>query len=636
MRFYKPRLREYVSTQVDMPWEFLQGVAEQKQKGYDSALAQGDAANKLLNFEVNPGDMPGKQHVQKEYNDQLYKITDYIRQTGDFSTASREFANVIRNIAQDKRIQVMTNAVKPYGEQKPVIEKMITENKLLNPWQSKWNPMYSTYNPETGELRNYNQNVGYETPDYNKYLKETFGDLRLSTSGDSYEVVDPINGTIQNISIEGGNITATDIMNRAKTSLYNYRATPAYFDHKQEAIYRFSNGLVSEEKLKEFETDPNKAVSELSDEIAVNKLYVHGLQQIESKFSRKVDTDYMPEWKYGQLNPPDAPDTDWIPLEAMNIAGTATDNEFNIQPPVKYEAPSAENQYGTFKADMMHPKVQDQKYKSFKELSKESKQIALKWFDNKAFDDPDFKALKDKYISGNLSQDMLRIVNSQISNFQNQFFKTAKQNVQGRGFKNPGKVAKQYVGVESSNGTFDAENLTSGAGFLTSSTEVYNVKTNKKMPLNKIPIDPGDKAEISKEFSYKSPFYFLSGEKPEWSVPRQLVIKDKSGNLKGIYAIPRVASNKDEDKIYAAFAKNSMAIYTPTIPVQSSRSDYKIKFTPVNELLKPLSQQEINDAQQAGIQLQGSYDIFDQNGNLVNNVILQTPEQATEFLNNLN
>ena len=38
-RFYKPTPREYVSTHVDMPWEFLQGAAETKQKGFDTAVA---------------------------------------------------------------------------------------------------------------------------------------------------------------------------------------------------------------------------------------------------------------------------------------------------------------------------------------------------------------------------------------------------------------------------------------------------------------------------------------------------------------------------------------------------------------------------------------------------------------------
>jgi hypothetical protein len=174
MRFYKPRLREYVSTQVDMPWEFLQGVAEQKQKGYDDALATGDAANKLLNFEVIPGDMEGKQAIQQEYNELLYGITDYVRQTGDFNTASREFSKVIRNIAQDKRIQIMTNAVPVHKE------VMKSANQLLEKGASfgvKADPMFRTYDPATGELRPYNQSAGYNNIEVNDQFRRAFENL---------------------------------------------------------------------------------------------------------------------------------------------------------------------------------------------------------------------------------------------------------------------------------------------------------------------------------------------------------------------------------------------------------------------------------------------------------------------------
>jgi hypothetical protein len=170
MRFYKPRLREYVSTQVDMPWEFLQGVAEQKQKGYDTALATGDTASKLLNFEVNPGDMPGKKKVQDEYNQRIYGITDYIRQTGDFNAASREFANIIRDVSQDQRIKVMTSAVEPHKEVMKNANKLLEEGSA--PWSVKANPNYQTYNPETGELKPYNQRAGYNSVTANKNYRD--------------------------------------------------------------------------------------------------------------------------------------------------------------------------------------------------------------------------------------------------------------------------------------------------------------------------------------------------------------------------------------------------------------------------------------------------------------------------------
>lgn len=179
MRYYKPRLREYVSTQVDMPWEFLQGVAEQKQKGYDTALATGDAASKLLNFEVIPGDMPGKQYVQNEYNQKLHGITDYIRQTGDFNTASREFANIIRDISQDPRIKVMTSAVEPHKEVMKSANKLLEEGSA--PWSVKADPNYSTFNPQTGELKPYNQRAGYNSvkanKDYRDQIEETVNNL---------------------------------------------------------------------------------------------------------------------------------------------------------------------------------------------------------------------------------------------------------------------------------------------------------------------------------------------------------------------------------------------------------------------------------------------------------------------------
>ena len=184
MRFYKPKLSEYVSTQVDMPWEFLQGVAEQKQKGYDDALATGDAANKLLNFEVIPGDMPGKQAVQNEYNDQLYQITDYVRQTGDFNTASREFSKVIRNIAQDKRIQTMTNAVKPHEE----VMKSLTSlmEKGAPEIGLKADPMFRTYDPETGKLTPYNQRAGYDARDLSTKMRTDLENAVDNVVADAY------------------------------------------------------------------------------------------------------------------------------------------------------------------------------------------------------------------------------------------------------------------------------------------------------------------------------------------------------------------------------------------------------------------------------------------------------------------
>lgn len=161
MRFYKPRLREYVSTQVDMPWEFLQGVAEQKQKGYDTALATGDAASKLLNFEVIPGDVQFKNELQKKYNNQIIEAQNYLQQTGDFNAAARKLTSVIRDIAQDPYINNMKAAVPIWKEQQKEKDKLESEGEILD-FNNKWDYMYSTVNPETGMTRSYQQSLPYK------------------------------------------------------------------------------------------------------------------------------------------------------------------------------------------------------------------------------------------------------------------------------------------------------------------------------------------------------------------------------------------------------------------------------------------------------------------------------------------
>jgi hypothetical protein len=160
-RFYKPTPREYVSTQVDMPWEFLQGVAEQKQKGYDTALSTSDAAANLLNFEVIPGDVETKKELQKKYNDRILEAQNYVQQTGDFNKASRDLAGIVRDIAQDPYINNMKAAVPIWKEQQKEKDKLTSEGEILD-FNNTWDYMYSTVDKETGSTRSYNQKLPYK------------------------------------------------------------------------------------------------------------------------------------------------------------------------------------------------------------------------------------------------------------------------------------------------------------------------------------------------------------------------------------------------------------------------------------------------------------------------------------------
>jgi hypothetical protein len=187
MRFYKPRLREYVSTQVDMPWEFLQGVAEQKQKGYDTALATGDAASKLLNFEVIPGDVQFKNELQRKYNDRIIEAQKYVQQTGDFNKASRDLMGIVRDISQDPYINNMKAAVPIWKEQQKSVEDLRSDVQIA-PFNDTWDYMYSTVDKETGSTRSYNQRIPYKArtigESFKKELEESVANFHANKTGE--------------------------------------------------------------------------------------------------------------------------------------------------------------------------------------------------------------------------------------------------------------------------------------------------------------------------------------------------------------------------------------------------------------------------------------------------------------------
>jgi len=182
-RFYKPTPREYVSTHVDMPWEFLQGVAEQKQKGYDSALGLGDSGSKLLDFNAIPGDYEQKQAVQNKYNDRFAEITDYIQKTGDSTGASRAFTNVIRDITKDRSIQIMKAAYEPWQKDR---EADLNLEGKATPFSRPFNYMHSTFDEKLGDFKPYSQRRGYEGIAVGKQFKEEFEQSIANVHADTH------------------------------------------------------------------------------------------------------------------------------------------------------------------------------------------------------------------------------------------------------------------------------------------------------------------------------------------------------------------------------------------------------------------------------------------------------------------
>lgn len=217
-RFYKPTPREYVSTQVDMPWEFLQGVAEQKQKGFDKANTDLDDINKLLKFDVIPGDVPGKQKLQQEYNSKIMQYRDYLMNTGDVSTTSRNVMGIVNDIINDKRIINMKNALDPYKRGSELDEKLASEGAPS--LGRRFDPMIKTYDPETNETKPYQQNVGY---DARKMTENFYKDLENqidNVAATDYGYTKMTDGTYKDI--EGRVVTKDQlelIMKKALPSL---------------------------------------------------------------------------------------------------------------------------------------------------------------------------------------------------------------------------------------------------------------------------------------------------------------------------------------------------------------------------------------------------------------------------------
>ena len=328
-RFYKPTPREYVSTHVDMPWEFLQGVAEQKQKGFDAALATGDAASGLLNFEVNPGDVEAKKKIQEKYNSRILEAQDYVSKTGDFNTASRILTGVVRDIAQDPFISNMKAAVPIWKEQQKKVAEMQTEGEDLG-FNNKWDYMHSTVDKETGSTRSYNQQLPYKARTLGKAVYDDFKD---SIDGKVIQTwkdrVEKRNG--EWVYKGTGKRLGEDLLPIMKTAGYEIQGRyPTYF--RDRTAYEIKNGV-----SKEGETPMwlQSLMGGLASEYHVNN----------------VETSYETDWK-AQLDYKNAlenPAPLVLPGQSLDIPGDLFDasvwdkrglnanNRFEIEPGMVYD-----------------------------------------------------------------------------------------------------------------------------------------------------------------------------------------------------------------------------------------------------------------------------------------------------------
>jgi hypothetical protein len=332
MRYYKPRLREYVSTQVDMPWEFLQGVAEQKQKGYDTALATGDAASNLLNFEVIPGDVQFKNELQRKYNDRIMEAQKYVQQTGDFSKASRDLMGIVRDISQDPYINNMKAAVPIWKEQRKSAEELDSQGEILDFNRNSWDYMYSTVDKETGATRSYNQKLPYKARTLGKAF---YDDVKDAIDG---RVIQKFSDRVKKVNGEWiynttGKRLDSELLPIMKTALQEIIPRyPNYF--RDRTKYEIQQGVSKEDATPSWIDNMTKA---LAAEYHVNDLEVNYNWDELDLYEKKKQLDELAEQPL--VLPGQAID---IPGNVFNTSvwdkqGLNLTNKFEFEPGMVYD-----------------------------------------------------------------------------------------------------------------------------------------------------------------------------------------------------------------------------------------------------------------------------------------------------------
>ena len=593
-RYYNPTPREYVSTHVDMPWEFLQGVAEQKQKGFDTAVAAGDAASSLLNFEVIPGDVKFKNELQKKYNDRILEAQNYVQQTGDFSTASRKLTGVVRDIAQDPYINNMKAAVPIWKEQQKEKSKLESEGEILD-FNNKWDYMHSTVDPETGATRSYQQSLPYKARTIGKAfyddVKDSIDAKVIETFGDR---VKKVNG--EWVSKKTGERLSNELLPIMSTALEEIIPRyPNYF--RDRTTYEIKQGVSKQD------TTPNwidKMTKALAAEYGVNNV----------EYDYKYDEKDFYNWKKQQEEPVKPP-----PVQVIAVPNKNKSNTFDLSKVVETES-IREPIIGSTKEKVT---TYVKKYKNPTNLSEHQKELFVSYM---ATHNRDVGA---KILQGTASQEDLK---NAYTGFE-QFYNASNLAMSSNDLAYPMEDAKDYhnavFGVDKQDLT--VSDLSTAAGY-DKSTEIINLQTGEKTTLGKIQVTKkGDKinhvnvntdytpinslTERARELKITSPDRFASA----------VSITDDEGNL---YAMPKptnriklsdVPINKLHNIKYKPNIPTAVTIPTKTKPndkgqVFLENKTYYTVFIPLDDSGKPLSSSEYINRRKENLPVHGVTQVF--------------------------
>jgi len=161
-RFTEFNPNDHVSTYVPLPVEFMAKALEAKQGQYDNALAQADAAEEAFKINAIDKHQQFKQQKQKEYNDKLTEISDYIVKTGDTSRA-REIKSLANRWKNDADVNEMQMSKTQWDLDQAAILKATNDrvyNERNNPFTG-----FQGVNPD-GTIQGYRARGVRPTKDY--------------------------------------------------------------------------------------------------------------------------------------------------------------------------------------------------------------------------------------------------------------------------------------------------------------------------------------------------------------------------------------------------------------------------------------------------------------------------------------
>jgi hypothetical protein len=544
-RFYKPTPREYVSTHVDMPWEFLQGAAETKQKGFDTAVATGDASEKLLNFKVAPGDIENYKKKVGQYNSEIQASTDYLYETGDYSNASRKLVGTVRNITADTDINEM-KAFQANWE-KALEEQQKDPDYKTRAWWQKGEDLSNatSWNPTLGRHVNRAIDTGYKAPDLNKDLRETFGTLHMSTTETGYDIKNDATGEIQHITRGGGAITPEYIKFRAQTILPNYLQTASGKDH---IIQAQKEGYTGE------------ALAKRASEIAYTNLYNHGLQQIQSESKSIVRDDYMPQWKREELLGKVAAEKAYIPDSSFVVTKEQKPISTNDLLPLGSNAKT--NIFGG--GDLMKVKFAP---KTFSDLAPKYRTTA----------EAAYKTLYGEVKYNEIKSGKKELTADDLNKFvayYNNLNLGLRSNTNTASIPDVKLLHNDLFGFKED--AVPGGVIASGAGRnYPPNTKVYDVINSEWTTLGEIETAVGDKGikySVNKEYGSHNPIYQISGKDPYFAQGYSIV--GTQGNKTFQYILPTNTKNEEA----TMEAEVNTAIYSSGLPthVKLHNQDYTI------------------------------------------------------------